>query len=49
MGYCRRNFAPAGAAVPQELPDLALGAAAVATEFACFVGIVVFSGHNPLT
>jgi hypothetical protein len=40
---------PADAAIPQQFPDLALGAAAVATELACLVGVVVFSGHNPLT
>jgi hypothetical protein len=43
------KFRPADAAISQKFPDLALGAAAVATEVACLVGIVVFSGHNPLT
>ena len=40
---------PADAAISQKFPDLAFCAAAVATKVACFVGIVVFSGHNPLT
>jgi len=33
------------AAHSKEFPDLTFCAAAVATEVACFVGIVVFSGH----
>jgi hypothetical protein len=37
------------AAISQEFPHLAFGAAAVATEFACSIGVVVFSGHRPLT
>ena len=40
---------PADAAVPQELPDLALGAAAVAAQVACSISVVIVSGHNPLT
>ena len=39
----------ADAAISQEFPDLALGATSVATEFTCSIGVVVFSGHNPLT
>ena len=32
-----------------ELPDLVFGAAAVASEFTCSIGIVVVAGHYPLT
>jgi len=39
----------ADAVSSQQFPDLALCAAAVATEVACLVGVVIVSGHNPRT
>jgi len=48
-GILSSEFRAAYAAIPQQFPDLTFGPAAVLTEVACLVGIVVFSGHNPLT
>jgi hypothetical protein len=39
----------AHAAIPQELPHLALCSTTVATEFTCPLAIVIVSGHDPLT
>jgi hypothetical protein len=47
-GMLPAKLRPADAAVPQELPDLSLGAAAVATEVAWSIGVVIVSGHDPL-
>ena len=52
VGTDRMLTAKLGAANPasaQELPDLAFGETAVATEFTCPIGVVVFAGHYPLT
>jgi hypothetical protein len=37
------------AARPQQFPNLAFCTTAVATEFTCSHGIVIVSGHDPLT
>jgi hypothetical protein len=48
-GVLSAKLCVSDAARSKEFPDLALGAAAVATEIACSTGVVIVSGHNPLT
>jgi len=46
-GVLSAKLCVSDAARSKEFPDLALGAAAVATEIACSTGVVIVSGHNP--
>jgi hypothetical protein len=43
------KFRSLDSARAHEFPDLAFGTTDVASELSCFVGVVVFAGHDPIT